>query len=101
MIIAKIPFRISFLGGGTDFPDWFNEHGGAVISCTIDKYAYLSIRKLPPFFSHKHRIVYSDIELCESISEIKHPSVRECLKYLGVIDGLEIHYDGDLPSRSG
>ena len=59
------------------------------------------MRKLPPFFSHKHRIVYSDIELCESLSEIKHPSVREVLKHLGVIDGLEIHYDGDLPSRSG
>lgn len=101
MIISKTPFRISFFGGGTDFPQWFREHGGEVLSCSIDKYAYISLRKLPPFFSHKHRIVYTDIELCESAQEIRHPSVRECLKFLKVTDGLEIHYDGDLPSRSG
>lgn len=101
MIISRTPFRISFFGGGTDFPQWFKEHGGSVLSCSIDKYAYISVRRLPPFFSHKHRIVYSDIELCESTQEIRHPSVRECIKFLKVSDGLEIHYDGDLPSRSG
>lgn len=101
MIISKTPFRISFFGGGTDFPQWFEENGGAVLSCSIDKYCYISLRKLPPFFSHKHRIVYSDIELCESTNEIKHPSVKACLKFLNVSDGMEIHYDGDLPSRSG
>lgn len=101
MIISRTPFRISFFGGGTDFPQWFKEHDGSVLSCSIDKYAYISLRKLPPFFSHKHRVVYSDIELCESTKEIKHPSVRQCLDFLKVTDGLEIHYDGDLPSRSG
>lgn len=101
MIISRTPFRISFLGGGTDFPEWFKENDGLTISTSIDKYAYISLRKLPPFFSHKHRIVYTDIELCDETRDIKHPSVRECIKFLGIKDGLEIHYDGDLPSRSG
>lgn len=101
MIISKTPFRISFFGGGTDFPQWFKDHDGACLSVSIDKYAYISLRRLPPFFGHKHRIVYSDIELCSSAQEIKHPSVRECIKFLKIGDGLEIHYDGDLPSRSG
>lgn len=101
MIISKTPYRISFFGGGTDFPDWFLNEEGAVLSTSIDKYCYISLRKLPPFFSHKHRIVYSDIELTKDLIEIKHPSVRECLKLMNVTDGLEIHHDGDLPSRSG
>lgn len=101
MIISKTPYRISFFGGGTDFPDWFKHNPGAVLSCSIDKYCYISLRKLPPFFSHKHRIVYSDIELTNEVSEIRHPSVRECFKLLGIKDGLEVHHDGDLPSRSG
>jgi D-glycero-alpha-D-manno-heptose-7-phosphate kinase len=101
MIISRTPFRVSFFGGGTDFKEWYEENGGAVLSCSIDKYCYISLRKLPPFFSHKHRIVYSEIELVETISEIKHPAVRACLDFLNIPDGLEIHYDGDLPSRSG
>ncbi len=101
MIISKTPYRISFFGGGTDFPQWFKENDGAVLSTSIDKYCHISLRKLPPFFYHKHRIVYSDIELVKEISEIKHPSARECLKFLRVIEGLEIHHDGDLPSFSG
>lgn len=101
MIISKTPYRISFFGGGTDFPAWFKDHDGAVLSTTIDKFCYISVRRLPPFFHHKHRIVYTDIELITQLNEIKHPSVRECLKFLNITDGVEIHHDGDLPSRSG
>jgi D-glycero-alpha-D-manno-heptose-7-phosphate kinase len=101
MIISKTPFRISFFGGGTDYPVWYEDHGGAVLSTTIDKYCYINIRYLPPFFNHKHRIVYSNIENVESIDEIQHPVVRELLKYFKIEKGVEIHHDGDLPARSG
>lgn len=101
MIISQTPFRISLFGGGTDYPAWFKEHGGAVISTTINKYGYITCRQLPPFFEHKHRIVYSRIETVNEISEIDHPAVRAIYKEMGVTDGLEIHYDGDLPARSG
>lgn len=101
MIISRTPFRISFFGGGTDYPAWYRYHGGAVLAVTIDKFCYLSCRYLPPFFEHRFRIVYSKIENCQSIEEISHPSVREVLRYLNLNRGLEIHHDGDLPARSG
>lgn len=101
MIITRTPFRISFFGGGTDYPPWFREHGGAVLATTIDKYCYISCRKLPPFFEHKHRIVYSRIENVVNLDQIEHPAVREILRWKGITDGLEIHHDGDLPARSG
>lgn len=101
MIISRTPFRISFFGGGTDYPIWYKENSGAVLSATIDKYCYINIRYLPPFFEHKHRIVYSKIENVKKISEIQHPVVKELLKMFKVKDGLEIHHDGDLPARSG
>jgi D-glycero-alpha-D-manno-heptose-7-phosphate kinase len=101
MIITRTPFRISFFGGGTDYPGWYSEHGGAVLATTIDKYCYISCRRLPPFFEHKHRIVYSRIENVRHIDEIEHPAVRAVLHWANVVDGLEIHYDGDLPARSG
>lgn len=101
MIISRTPFRISFFGGGTDYPIWFEEKGGAVLSTTIDKYCYITCRYLPPFFEHKHRIVYSRIEMVKEIDEILHPSARELLRYLGISSGVEIHHDGDLPARSG
>jgi D-glycero-alpha-D-manno-heptose-7-phosphate kinase len=101
MIISRTPFRISFFGGGTDYPAWYREHGGAVLTTTIDKYCYLSCRYLPPFFEHRIRIVYSKIENCQSVDEITHPSVREVLRYLKIDRGVEIHHDGDLPARSG
>ncbi|HVT82523.1 MAG TPA: kinase [Phycisphaerae bacterium] len=101
MIISRTPFRISFFGGGTDYPGWYREHGGAVLAATIDKYCYLTCRYLPPFFEHKFRIVYSVIENAASVEEIKHPAVREVLKFLAVGRGIEIHHDGDLPARSG
>jgi len=101
LIITKTPFRISFFGGGTDHPAWFKEHGGKVLATTFDKYCYISTRPLPPFFDHKYRVVYSNIENINSISEIQHPSVREVLKYYNSSKGLEIHHDGDLPAKSG
>ena len=101
MIISKTPFRVSFFGGGTDYPDYIKEHGGSVLSSAIDKYAYISCRKLPPFFEHKHRIVYSKIEEVINNNDIKHPAGKSILNYLNINEGLEIHYDGDLPARSG
>jgi D-glycero-alpha-D-manno-heptose-7-phosphate kinase len=101
MIISRTPYRISFFGGGTDYPTWYRLYGGQVIATTIDKYCYISARYLPPFFEHNFRIVYSRIENCQTIDEIEHPAVRECLRYFNVDQGLEIHHDGDLPARSG
>lgn len=101
MILTRTPFRISFFGGGTDYPKWYRKHGGAVIGGAIDKYCYISLRTLPPFFAHRHRIVYSNVELVNDVAEIKHPAVRAVLGDMGVTDGLEIHHDGDLPARSG
>jgi D-glycero-alpha-D-manno-heptose-7-phosphate kinase len=101
MIISRTPFRISLFGGGTDYPSWFREHGGAVIGTAIDKYCYISLRRLPPFFEHKSRVVYSQVELVNEVSEIKHPAVRGILSEMGIEEGLEIHHDADLPARSG
>jgi D-glycero-alpha-D-manno-heptose-7-phosphate kinase len=101
MIITRTPFRVSFFGGGTDYPAWSREHGGAVLSTTIDKYCYISCRYLPPFFEHRHRIVYSKIENVRDIREIEHPAVRAVLEWMRWERGLEIHHDGDLPARSG
>ena len=101
MIISRTPFRISFFGGGTDFPVWFKEHGGAVLATTIDKYCYISCRHLPPFFEHKTRIAYSRIEHAKNNADIEHPAVRGVLQYLNMTEGLEIHHDGDLPARTG
>lgn len=101
MIISRTPYRISFFGGGTDYPGWYLKHGGAVLATAIDKYCYITCRYLPPFFEHRNRIVYSKIESVSSIDEIQHPSVRETLRFLNVERGIEIHHDGDLPARSG
>ena len=101
MIITRTPFRISYLGGGTDYPPWYLKNGGRVLSTTIDKYCYITIRHLPPFFEHRIRLVYSKIESCQSYEEIHHPAVRETLRFLKFDRGLEVHHDGDLPARSG
>ncbi|MFQ6334506.1 hypothetical protein [Methylophilus sp. 3sh_L] len=101
MIVTRTPFRVSFFGGGTDYPPWFRKYGGSVLATTIDKYCYISCRHLPQFFEHKHRIVYSVIESVRELDEIKHPAVREVLRWAAVESGLEIHHDGDLPARSG
>ena len=101
MIISKTPYRISFFGGGTDYPSWYKKNGGSVISATIDKYIYISCRPLPSFFKHKYRIVWSRIETVKKLNQIKHKVVKEMIKRYEIKKGLEIHYDGDLPARSG
>lgn len=101
MIISRTPYRISFFGGGTDYPAWYRRHGGAVLGATINKYCYLTCRYLPPFFAHRTRVVYRNIENVTTIDEIAHPAVREVLRYLNMTRGVEIHHDGDLPARSG
>lgn len=101
MIISRTPYRISFFGGGTDYPNWYRVHGGTVLATAIDKYCYLSCRYLPPFFEHRFRIVYRKIETCHSVEEIEHPAVREALRFLKIDRGVELHHDGDLPARSG
>ena len=99
MIITKTPYRISFFGGGTDHPEWYQDYGGKVLATTFDKYCYISLRQLPPFFDHKYRIVYSKIESINDVDDIEHPAVKGVLKYYNSLIGLEIHHDGDLPAR--
>jgi D-glycero-alpha-D-manno-heptose-7-phosphate kinase len=101
MIITRTPFRISFFGGGSDYPVWYKEHGGAVISTTINKYCYLNVRRLPPFFPFKHRFRYYKTEEVNKVDEIQHSSIRECLKFVGFNDGTEIVHNADLPAQSG
>jgi D-glycero-alpha-D-manno-heptose-7-phosphate kinase len=102
MIITRTPFRISFFGGGTDFPTWYeNNGGGAVLSTTINKYCYISCRALPPFFENKYKINYSKQELASTVAEIMHPAVRETLRFINCDCGLSINHDGDLPAMSG
>ncbi len=101
MIITRTPLRISFFGGGTDYPLWYKENGGAVLSTTINKYCYINCRYLPPFFDHKYRIRYVEREETQDISQIKHPSVRECLKFINIEHGIEMVHSSDIPARSG
>ena len=101
MIITKTPYRISFFGGGSDYPQWFKKFQGKVLSTTINKHIYISCRFLPNFFDHKFRIVWSKIENVRKIDQIQHVAVKKLLKQLKFKKGVEIHYDGDLPARSG
>jgi len=101
MIICRTPYRISFFGGGTDYPAWYREHGGAVLSTTIDKYCYITLRHLPPFFDYKFRIRYYQREEPNSVAEIRHPAIRECLRHMGIEDGIDLVHHGDLPALSG
>jgi D-glycero-alpha-D-manno-heptose-7-phosphate kinase len=101
LIITRTPFRISFFGGGTDYPVYYKEHGGAVLSTTINKYCYITCRYLPPFFDHKFRIRYTSKEETQHIEEIRHPSVRECLRFLEIDKGIEMVHSGDIPAMSG
>ncbi len=101
MIISRTPYRISFFGGGSDYPEWYNKYHGEVLSTTIDKYLYISCRELPNFFEHNYRVCYSLIEEVKKISQIKHNVVKKALLSENFKKKLEIHYDGDLPARSG
>lgn len=101
MIITRTPYRLSFFGGGTDYTTWSERYGGAILGCTINKYCFVTYRYMPPFFEHRNRIVYAHTEYTDAITAIKHPGVRETLRYLKVDNGVEIHHTGDLPARSG
>ena len=101
MVISRTPYRISFFGGGTDYPDWYLKNGGEVLSATIDKYCYLTCRFHPPFFEEKYSLSYRKNESCNTINEIEHPSVRETLRFLDMKRGVDVKHAGDLPGRSG
>lgn len=101
MITTRTPLRISFFGGGTDYPVWYREHGGAVLSTTIDKSCYITTRYLPPFFEYHSRVSYMKVENVGRNSEIQHPSVRACLEFMGIEEGIEVHHIADLPARTG
>jgi len=101
MVITRTPLRISFFGGGTDYPVWYRQHGGSVLSTAINKCCYITCRRLPPFFEYHSRISYSKIENVVRNDAIQHPSVRACLQFLGINDGVEIHHVADLPARTG
>ena len=101
MIITSTPLRMSFFGGGTDYPVWYREHGGSVLATAIDKRCYITSRRLPPFFEYHSRISYSKVENVTANESIEHPSVRACLQFLGIDEGVEIHHVADLPARTG
>jgi D-glycero-alpha-D-manno-heptose-7-phosphate kinase len=101
MIISRTPFRISFFGGGTDYPAWYRQRGGSVLSATINKYCYVSTRYLPPFFDYTYRIRYTMREETTTIDQIKHPSVRECLRFMQIAHGIEMVHTSDIPAMSG
>lgn len=100
MIITQTPFRMSFFGGGTDFNGFFNEHGGAVLSTTFDKYAYVTVRHLPPFFDYKTHLTYSKEEKINENSQIMHPAIRNAMEWFDMHD-IRMTYEADLPARSG
>ena len=101
MVITSTPLRISFFGGGTDYPVWYRQHGGSVLSTTIDKSCFITCRWLPPFFEYHSRISYMRVENVDRNNAIQHPSVRACLQHLGIDQGIEIHHIADLPARTG
>src|ERR1700758_1713698 len=101
MVITRTPLRISFFGGGTDYPVWYRQYGGSVLSTTINKCCYITCRWLPPFFDYHSRVSYSRVENVRKNTSIEHPSVRGCLEYLGIDAGIEIHHVADLPARTG
>lgn len=100
MIITKTPFRISFFGGGTDMPEFFNSERGSVISTTFDKYVYVTARHLPRFFDYTTEIKYSKTERVNKIDDIVHPMIRNAMKMKDMHE-LYISYDADLPGRTG
>lgn len=101
MIISKTPLRISFFGGGTDYPDYFKQYGGAVLSTSIDKYVYITVNQLSLISEYKYKATYSKVEHCQQIDEILHPSIRECIRFMELNDGIEIHAISDIPAKTG
>ncbi len=100
MILTKAPYRVSFFGGGTDFPEFYREHGGTVLSTAIDRYCYVTLRRLPPFFDYRNECLYQQVERTKTVDEIDHPAIREAMKMMD-LSGLRVVYEGDLPARTG
>lgn len=100
-VVSQTPYRVSFFGGGSDYPAWYQDNGGSVLSCTIAHYCTITARFLPPYFEHHSRVVWSKIELVDDNGQIQHPSVKACLAWRGITKGVEIHHIGDLPAMSG
>ena len=101
MIITRTPYRVSFFGGGTDYPAWYQQHGGQVLTSSLDKYTYISLRRVPAFLGSKYRVFWGKVENVDRREEIEHNGVRGCLEYLEIDDGIEVNHAGDLPARSG
>ena len=101
MVISKTPYRLSLFGGGTDYPAWFENHPTKIVSAAMAQYCYITVRDVPPFYDYSTVITYSEIEKVNSLNVIKHPSARECLRYMGIDKGVSVVYEGDLPARSG
>ncbi|HUY86719.1 MAG TPA: hypothetical protein VMU77_06360, partial [Acidimicrobiales bacterium] len=101
MIISRTPYRVSFFGGGTDYPEWFESNGGAVVASAINKYAYIICQRTPRFVDYRYRISYRNTEIVSNIDEIQHPAVREAIRLLGIPYGIELNHHGDLLARSG
>jgi len=101
MIISRTPFRISFFGGGSDYPIWYKENEGRVINASIDKYCFVNLRELPPFFDYKYRLRYFKREEVSTLDKIEHPSIRECLRYLNINKNIDLVHHSDLPAQSG
>lgn len=102
MILVRSPFRLSFLGGSTDYPSWYEKHGGLCLVSSIQKYSYITLRRLPPYFEHRTRVAWSKVETVQSNFDIEHPGIRGVMEYLNIPDErLEIHYDSDIPARAG
>lgn len=100
MIITQTPFRMSFFGGGTDFPEFYKQYGGSVLSATFDKYCYVTVRHLPPFFDYCTELSYAKTERVSDVGQIQHPAIREAMNMLDMHD-LRLSYEADLPARSG
>lgn len=101
MIISKTPLRISFFGGGTDYPDYIKNNGGMVLSTSIDKYVFITANRLSAITEHKYKVTYSQVEICENVKEIVHPSVRESIGFMDIKEGIEVHTISDLPAKTG
>lgn len=101
MVITKTPYRLSLFGGGTDYPDWYEKHPSKILSAAMANYCYISVKDVPPFFDHNIRLAYSKIEHCDTVDDIEHPSIRECIRYMKIEGNISVAHDGDLPARSG
>ena len=101
MLITRTPYRISFLGGGTDYPQWYLNNSGVVISSSINKFSYITLNKLDKFYNYSYRIRYYYREEAKKINQIKHPTIKNTLNFYKLKDGYDIFHYGELPARTG